>query len=390
MILALLFLISFGFGITLEEAINTALEKNPQIKALERRIEAFKGREISSYAFPNPEVRIESGFVTNDKDGEPKGRALFLFEFMQPIPLWGVRDKARKVVIKEKEAFEFMKEAEVRKIVGDVYEAFFEALYRKEVVSIRERELQRAKAVREFVEKTYRLGETTPLELLRSKREESIARLNLEVAKARYSASLKRLSAVVSENIESVEGDIASLLDIPFPQVESLPQIVALERQKEAILRRIFLEKSLAKPQASAGFVVEDSEEGYYGMRLALGFSFPIFYRRQGEILELQSLKEAIEEEVKARKIALENNLLALRVRIETLKEEIKKLEKEVIPRAEEELALAEKSYKLRAITLLELSDVRRRYFDLLLERSNLLLDLHRAYADLIRLGGWK
>jgi outer membrane protein TolC len=378
----------FGFSITLEEALRVALERNPEIKALESERGRFEGLERIAYAFPNPDLGFESGFLTTDRYGGPKGRLLYLLEFSQPIPLWGVREKGRAVVREEKRAFLSGLEAKRREILGEVYRTFHEALFRKEVVRIWRENLRTAEEVEEFVRRSYELGEVTLLELLRAKREKDLARVRLRIAEAEFKTSLQDLSRLLNLEVKDVEGDLRQIRDLRDLKVEDLPSVRALKGLIRAVEREIELQRALARPTLSAGFILEDSEEGYYGLRAALTVGLPLFYRRQGEILERTAFKEALRKRLEGEILRIEKRLRSVRIRILALKEELERLEGGVIPRAEEELNLALKSYRLRTITLLELSDVRRRYYDLLLTRAEILRDIHRAYAEFVAIGG--
>ena len=70
-----------------------------------------------------------------------------------------------------------------------------------------------------------------------------------------------------------------------------------------------------------------------------------------------------------------------MRPRYEKLLEEIDRIEKQTIPKAMEELSLAIKSFKLRTITLLELSETKRRYVELLKYRLELI---RQAQAEML------
>jgi outer membrane protein TolC len=388
LLFGILILLSFGFSITLDEALKIALERNTEIRALENERKRFEGLERIAYSFPNPELGFESGFITTDKEGKQKGRFLYLLELSQPIPLWDVREKKRAVVKESEKAFLDGLEAQRRKILGEVYRAFYESLYRKEVVSIERESLRTAEEVEGFVRRAYELGEATLLELLRAKREKDLAEVRLRVAEARLKTSLQELSKLLNFDVREVEGDIKEIRNLTDLKVEDLPSVKAFEKRIRAVSREIELQKALAKPSLSAGFVVEDSEEGYYGLRAALRVDLPFFYRRQGEILERIAFREALKKRLEGELLRIKRRIESVRIEISTLKEELDRIEKEVIPRAEEELKLALKSYKLRAISLLELSDIRKRYYDLLLIRAELLRDIHDAYADFVAIGG--
>lgn len=388
--LILLVLVGTGYGMSIEEVIRKALEKNPDLQAMKEELTAFKGIERSLSAFPNPEVGFESGFILTDRDGRPRGRALFLLDMSQEIPLWGVRGKGRDLARSMSNAFSMRIETRRREIIGEVYSRFYEALFRREIVSIAEENLRVSEEVLEFVKTAFNLGEVTELELYRAMRERDIAKTELAVAKAELSASLKRLSEVVGEEIREVEGSLSSIKDLGEVLPEDVPSVKTLKAEIDTFNRRIDLERALGKPNLSVGFVIEDSEEGYYGLRGALSLGIPLFYRRQGEILEAVSRKKAVGRLVEGEIFRIKQRLSSIRQRYEALTASLRSLEKQTIPTAQKELQLALRSYKLRSITLLELSDTRRRYYDLLTRRAEILRDIHLVYGEFITLGGWR
>ncbi len=388
--LLLLSFVSLGFGIGIEEAIRIALEKNPTLKALEEERRTFEGMEKSATAFPNPEIRLESGYLTTDKDSSPKGKAFNLLEFDQPLPLWGVRPKAKAVISQERKVFENVALARKRELISSVYRTFYRALTKKEMLRIWEENLKISEEVEKFVQKAYSMGEVTRLELLRARREKDFALLKARLARAEYRATLEELSGLLGEDVKEVKGSLLELPSLTRVELENLPTLRAILGRIEALDRRIELERALARPWVKAGFVIEDSEEGYYGLRGALSFNLPVFYRRQGEILQHVYAKRALREHFKAQKLLLSSRLRSMETRLSVLKEELRKLESSIIPQAEEELKIALKSYQLRVITLLELSDVKRRYYELLLNRAELFGSLHEVYSEFIELGGWR
>lgn len=380
MFLLILAIVGLSYGLTLEEAMRFASEMSPRVRALEERVGVFAGRERAARSFPNPELRVEVG----------GGEFLYLLELSQPLPLWGVREKRYRVVVGEREAFESTVEARKREFLALIYRAFFSALSRRELLKVEEENWRIAKEVEDFVRRSFKLGEATRLELLRAERESRLARMRFLVARADYEAALKELSGLLGTEVEEVEG---KLLPPPLAdayEVEKSPRVVALQKSLKAIERRIELEKALAKPSLGAGMVVEESGEGYYELRAALVLGVPLFYRREGEILESVALRESLREELKGELIALKRGIEAVALQLKVIKRELEILDSSLLPRAEEELKLAIRSYRLRVISLMELSDVRRRYYEMLAERIALLERAHALYSRFIEIGGWR
>ncbi len=379
-----------AMAIELEEAMKVGLEKNLRLQSMEREMGVFEGLKKSATAFPNPEITFESGFITTTRSASPKGRLLNLLELSQPLPLWGVRKKGREVIDLEEQAFSSELDTFRQELLGSIYRGFYESLYRKEVLRIWKEALRTADELKKFIERAYQLGETTQLEVLRISRERNLIEIKLRIAKAEYESSLRELSTLLNSDVRDVEGNLKDIKKDLSVEIGNLPQVISLKKRIKALDNRIELERALAKPVVRTGVIIEDSEAGYYGFRAVLSADIPAFYRRQGEILQSLSRKEAITKELEAVKLEIGNKLKAIKLRYEALLKEIERLDRELIPIAEEELNLALRSYRLRAITLLELSDVRNRYYELLLSRAELLRDLHRTYSEFIAIGGWR
>ena len=385
-----LLLVGLGYGMGIEEVLEKAMKKNPELRAMVEEREAFKGIELSLSAFPNPEVGFESGFLLTDLDARPRGRALYLLDMSQRVPLWGIRGKGRRLARSMSDVFSWNMEVKKRKVMGEVYSRFYEALFRKELVRIGEESLRVSEGVLEFVRTAFRLGEVTELELYRAKRERDIVRAELEILRAEFRASLKRLSEVVGEEVREVEGDLSRIRRLRDLVPEEVPSVKALQAEAEVFNRRIELERAKGKPDLSVGFILEDSSEGYYGLRGTLSVGIPIFYRRQGEILEAVSRKKAVGRLREGELFRVKQRMDSIMERYEALTSSLKALEESTIPTARKELELALRSYRLRSITLLELSDTRRRYYELLTKRAEILRDLHEVYSEYISLGGWR
>ncbi len=390
MLFIFLFIIGLSFGITLEEGLRILEENNPELRAMKKTFESYKGLEISAKAFPNPELRFESGFFSTTRDFKPVGRLIYILELSQKIPMWSLREKRLSAAKMEKKVFLYDYLSRKNELFSELYDKFYEALYRKELLNIERENLNISKEILEFVERAYKIGERTELELLRAKRNYEEAKIRVSLAENDYERSLKEINALLNKDIKGIKGDLYILSEVKAPEIRKSPRVMRHALVQELLKRRIEVEKALSKPHPSVGFLMEDSEEGYYGFRVSLSFEIPILYRRQGEILRHMKLKEAASYEMKNEELRLSiavSNALTL---MKTLRESIRLIEDVLLPRAEKELSLALKSYRLNVISLLELTDVKRRYFELLRERARLYRDFHRAFSELVRVGGIK
>ncbi len=387
-LLAIIFLIyGISKAITIDEAIKEALERNYEIVSFSYVLESYKGKSISAGAFPNPDITVES--VTLNERGT-YDKPLYLIEISQEIPLWGIRSKARSVVKKERESLELEYENLKRKVISDVYKKFYEALYRKENLSILRDNLNILDNLEKYVSEAYDYGEATDLEILRIKREKDLVGAKVKIAEALYSASLKDLSYVIGREVKSVEGNIEDILEINDFDIKTTPLIKAFDKKIEAVDEAVNLEKALSKPSISLGLVAEDSKAGYYEYRILVSGSIPIFYRRKGEILEKVSLKESLKREREGKILELSMSMESINLKYRILVNQLKYIEENTLPSAKRELEIAMEAYRNGVISLFEFSNIRESYYMLLKEKLDILRELHFVIADYLSLGGWQ
>jgi len=387
LLLAFLLMCGLTFGIGIEEAIKIARENNRELLSVRALLESYRGKVISAGAFPNPSFSLETMNIAG-KGG--KDQPLYSFGFMQDIPLWGVRSKAISKAEKEMEAFKYEVEAKERELIAEVYKSFYITLYVKRKVLLLKENLKILEDLEDYIKKAYDLGEATELEILRIKREKDILKAKLKIEEANYRAKLTELSSLLGKEIGSVEGNMEDIPALRDLEAEDLPHIKAVKLRIEAINRAIELERALSKPTLSFGLVAEDSQEGFYEYRIALESKIPLFYRRRGEIIENLSLKESLNRELENRKLIIEALVLSIRERYETIKDQIRLIDKNTIKFAKEELEIGILAYKDRVISLFELSNIRESYYRLLMERLEMLKELHLVVGEFIRLGGWE
>ncbi len=375
----LLIFTAFGWGISLQEAIDTALKKNPELRAMREELATFEGIEKSLSAFPNPKLTLETS-----------RQGIFRLEMSQELPLWGALSKGRKVARNLRESFELRIEQREREITAEVYRAYMNVLFHKELLRIAEENLKAAREVYEFTERAYRLGEKTLLEVLRAKGEMDLVKTQVDRARASFSNSLKELSIVIGSEVLEVEGELMMTREPSSLDPEETPIVMSIEKEISSWRERTGLERRRILPSPRAGFILEDSEQNGYDLRGLISFDLPLFYRRQGEILEASSIKRSLEMRKEGEIFNISRRLESIRLRWEILRKTLLELEEKTIPNARREMELALKSYSNLSITLIELSDSRRRLYEILERRAEILMDLHSLYAEYISIGGWK
>jgi len=387
MFLFVLFLAGLSYGETVEQLIDYAVKNSPQIKAYRYEVESVKGDIKSAEALPNPEAYVQFGRLYSQSES---GFNLTEISIHQQLRLWGTRKNAVEEALLKKSAFEYMFDFYRNQIAGEVYKKFYEALYYRELLKIKEENLNIVKSFYDFVRKNYELGEETKLNLFRAEKDLKIAQLELDQVKTEFQIRLKELSGTVGREVRSVEGDLKVIKDIKDLQIDQLPEIKYLEKLKESVEKAVLVQKGLAKPQIGVELIAgEDAAElGKYEFGIGISTTLPVFYRNEGEIIKLVGTKNSILQKIKQRKLIYRSKIEGLKQKYAILRSQLKDIDSKIIPSLSDALNLGKKSFKLKVITLFELSDLRKQYIEALVYRAQLLNEIHQAYGEYIKIGG--
>jgi len=381
-------LFSVSYSETFDEILKRALEESPRIKSYLFETKTAEGEIKSAQAVPNPELFVQFGRLYSQTD--ENGLNITELSIHQPLKLWGTRKKAVEKALLKKSAYDSLFVFKKREFTGDLYSAFYSALYSKKLLQIKEKEYKITKDIYEFVKKSYELGEETKLNLFRAEKDLKIAGLELEQARTEYSVSLQKLSSLAGFEIKDVEGNLGITKQIKDIPLEELPEINYLQKTIQSIEKSIQLQKALAKPQIGIEFSASEDEVdlGKYDFGIGITASIPVFYRNQGEIVSLVYRKKSYLNLLQQKKLIYKAKIKSLKDRYALLIKQIKELNKQVIPSITQALELGRKSFKLREITLFELSDIRKQYIQTLIYRASLLNETHRIYGEYIKIGG--
>lgn len=384
--LLLLFLSVPAFAIDLKSAILLAIENSPQLKGIQAEVLSYKGKRLAYRSVLNPNLNIEAGNFGTSKEGFSKA-PLYGITYTQPLAYPSLYRSVHEVYTLQSRALDYRIKAERNRLAYDLYLLFYQALHMKELLKVLEKEVELQREIRDFVERSFMLGETTRLELLRANRELELLEGERRITQARYTALLRELSTLVGREVKEVEGEL-TLPEWKELQLAESPIFRYYSATIESVSRQMQVEKVLSRPSYSVSFTAEKVADREYGFRVGLSVSLPLFYRREGEVLELTAQKEMLSAEMKAQMQKASAQLESAKVQFQQIKQEVERIEKELLPQAQRELELALKSYKLRTITLIELSQTRKSYYDLLKRRLELLLLAHSEYAKGIVFGG--
>jgi len=387
----LLFLTGAVYAETLEEIINTALIESPFLRSYSYQVKAVEGEIKKAKSFQNPTLNIGFGRVYSQIDGE-SGFNITSFSIMQPLRLWGEKKYAVESAKLKKLAFDSFYNLQKNILISNLYKLFFSTLAVQERIKVKQQEIKTLKELYDFLQKSYQLGDITLLDVLRAGKELNLAQVELEKLKAQLRTSLNTLSSFVGKKIGKIEGNLYSFRNIKDVNIDKTPEILYYKTLIESLEKQIKRQKALSKPKISIGIGADEDEVdlGKYDFGFSISSTIPVFYRNQGEIIQLINQKNILFTKINQTKLSYKAQIDSLKSQEAILKSQLKKVDKQLIPAVSKAMKIGEKSYKLKAITFFEFSNIRKQYYESLYYRIKLAEDIQRTYGDYIKIGGLK
>ena len=375
--------------VTLANAIQFALEHNPELSAARREIEAAEGARIQAGAFQNPTLSIE----IEDQRRETRTTTFLL---SQPLELGGKRgarmdaaDRAIEVARVQLEA----KEADLR---ANVTAAFFATLISQERVRLAQASLDLANVGSQAAGKRVMAGKVSPVEETKAKVAEANVRLELVQARGELQSNLQLLRALTARasGIEAVDGN-ALAVPQPLP-VDAVEERLAnspsmrqarLEVQRLGALSDLERAKRLPDITVSAG-AKRAQEIGRSQAVIGISVPLPIFDTNRGNIVEALRRQDKAEDDARALELRLRADVGAARQRYLTASTEVTALLREILPGAQSAFDAASKGFELGKFSYLDALDAQRTLLQARSQYLRSLADAHRSVTDLDRLLG--
>ena len=196
--------------VSLQECINMALEKNPQMQVANKSVERAKALQGTAWEIDKTELSLSQ----DPTSGGSPDNALSLSQSIEFPTYYIARHKQLKV---ETQA-ERSKAAVVRlSLENDVKAAYYQAVYQAEKLRVLESQDSLLAQYRTLAEKRYKAGETRQLELLSAERLQRENKMEVLAAHNELETAQLLLSRLVG-SVEAVEPKEDSLLPLDWKQ----------------------------------------------------------------------------------------------------------------------------------------------------------------------------
>lgn len=376
--------------LTLKAALELALSANPELAAATRELEAVEAMIVQAQVRPNPEI------ATSIEDTRSATR-LTKLQLNQSIELGGKRRARIEAAERGRDAASVElggKRAEIR---AAVTAAFFDVLVAQERWRLVQASLELAQRVTHAATRRVMTGKVSPVEETRARIAEAGVRLDLMLANSDLATSRQRLVSIWGNSIprfERAEGDPEALPLLPaLAEMNTrLAAAPALLRARIEIDRRqalVQIEHSQRVPNVTLSLGVQRNQDlGLNQAILGVSIPLPLFNRNQGNVLEALRRTDKARDELSVAHIRLANELAVAYQRLDTARQEIQSLQRDILPGAQSAYATATQGFELGKFSFLEVLDAQRTLFQFKSQYLRALSAAHQSAADIERILG--
>ncbi len=379
-------------GLTLEKAVETALSRNPEVRAAQARVEAARGRTLQLRARPAPELQgsLEGlSWPGLKKDGD---EAEVHLGIQQAFEYPGKRS-LRTEIGRLGEDLAGAELERVRLLLGArVKRAYWGAVFAAEAVEALERSSARLDALIEDLQARYRTGAAAYADLLRARAEK--ARLKnqiLDQDRDRRTAGLA-LAELIGRD-DGAPPDLTTPL--PFaPLTVDAEALVERARQglpsfRIAALRTAQADSAVKlaglgqRPDFLAGFLLPSVRLNGWGVSFGLTMPFLRPGRAKGERLETAAEAEAARLAATVLDRRVGTAVRSAFAAAKSAEEQVRIYEQSLLRELEDELAIELEYFRYGKTEALGLLDLHRTLVLAQVEHLRALFLYNLALADL-------
>jgi cobalt-zinc-cadmium efflux system outer membrane protein len=293
--------------LTLDEAVRTALAKNPSVQSAAHTVSAERAKVPQASALPDPSFGV--GWMGNIRPfsvqtGDPSSYRSI--SAMQMLPFPGKRSLRGQIAQKEVDASQWDMEAVRRQVVADVKAAYYDYWYYDKAIQTTEENRDLLTKLSQIAEVRYRVGKGIQADVLRSQVEITMLLQKLTILEQQRATAQARLNALLAHDPDAQLPPAAGVAG-PSPLSYSLEELYKLARETDPGYQRAqkMVERNQIAMNLARKDYLPDLSVGYmYEQRPAMpdmqGFTFtvniPVFYKSK----QREEVRQAKEEELSA------------------------------------------------------------------------------------------
>lgn len=384
--------------VSLQECINMAVEKNPQMQVANKSVERAKALQGTAWEIDKAELSLSQ----DPTSGGSPDNALSLSQSIE-FPTYYI---ARHKQLKAETQAERSKAAVVRlSLENDVKAAYYQAVYLAERLRVLESQDSLLAQYRTLAEKRYKAGETRQLELLSAERLQRENKMEVLAAHNELETAQLLLSRLVG-SVETVEPKEDSLLPLDWKQASynysqtpdgqySADRLKASE-QAVRVAKNSFapsLSLSLRNQLVISSWNPYDQDRSRFDggnfMGFEVGVGIPLFYgATRAKVKAARKEREMIALEIKEQEQLRQQEYLSALSRMNAAYVRYTYYNEEGRERSDKMAEQGLLEYSQGEISYLEYMNVLQESIDLRLKRASALNDYNQCVLVMEKLCG--
>jgi len=359
--------INAGEALTIELAVATALEHNPDLLAIRQEVEVARGRQVRSQLFNrfNPSLRGRVWNRNNPGSGNERDSQVML---KQEVEMAGQRGLRRKEAARNVTRVEAQVKDRERLITGQVKRAFFQALTLKKLLELRKEIEKLNRRIRDASKARFEAGVAPIMESNLAEIRYGQSRKETFVAKASLQNALldlRRLLGWEPDRSIDLDGQLRnSPKAVPLPDLlqsaqAQRPDLIAAKREVARVKAAMDLTRRLIVPNPTfQGFYQTETEGPGSPSKIVGGgisIPLPLFDRKQGELVTQGGELNRGRHQIVAVTRNIEREVETAFQAYEAARQSVEVFEAEVLDRVEENFRFIEIAYREGKIGLLQL-----------------------------------
>ncbi len=348
--------------LTLDDALRTAREHNPERAAVRWGTEIAAGERIQAGVLPNPELSWE----VEDTRRDTRTTTVTL---SQPIELGGKR--AARIALAERgqglAALEL--ERQDNALRADVTAAFHDAARVQEQLALAGQSLRLSERGLQVVQGRVKAGTASPIEATRAQVQVSQMRLEQQRAEQAVVVAHRQLATamgIAQVDFERVEPAISSLP--PVPSTERL--LARLEQTVELRLASQQIEQSeaalgVARSQRipdltlSVGSQYNRAERDRVNV-LGVSMPLPLFDRNQGNVLAAARRSDQARDLRNGTELRVRGEVIQALAQWRSAEHEVRSFERSILPSAQQAVDAATRGFERGKFGFIDVLDAQR------------------------------
>jgi outer membrane protein, heavy metal efflux system len=376
--------------LTLEDLERMAADRNPTLAQSAAAVRAAEGRVTQVGTYPNPLI----GYEAEDLNTRSPGRFKNFFWFQVPLVTAGKLGLSQELATAERALAGVTAEAQRLRVLTTVRLLYYEALGAERLSALRE-ELQ--KLVDEAVmisEELYNVGQADRPDVLEVEIEAQRAALELARAASHRQRVWRTLAAAAGNPdlpLAGLAGDLEK--DPPSLDPDAVMARVLTEspevRRAQANVDRARAARERVRAEripnlfvrSKLGYNAEQSASGKdvgFEAGVEIGVPLPLFDRQQGNLRSAEADLEHAQREVERLGLVLRTQLAAALKSYADARVEVERYRREIVPRAEQSVALYRRSFGRMAAAYPQVLIAQRSLYRVRAEYVQALVDLWR------------